>query len=182
MLIIGSFGQKWGFPQLLVLIWLSCGLFWKDAKIGVLRRGQWLDCFVFFIFPSMEQLPPVEFHCSAKRVLDFSAFQRYSWGRVACQSLVHSVKCADYTTKESYTIEGFIFILQIWAYESVTGLGELYVNKIVGENVPLLSWSGSRRFKFEDFIREEKKHHEGKVLFSSFVFSMLVILINDLNN
>ena len=96
--------------------------------------------------------------------------------------MVHSVKCADYTTKESYTIEGFIFILQIWAYESVTGLGELYVNKIVGENVPLLSWSGSRRFKFEDFIREEKKHHEGKVLFSSFVFSMLVILINDLNN
>ncbi|CAF1927230.1 unnamed protein product [Brassica oleracea var. botrytis] len=118
----------------------------------------------------------------AKRVLDFAAFQRYPWGRAACQTLVHSVKCADYTAKESYTIEGFIFILQIWAYESVTGIGELYVNKIVGENVPLLSWSGSRRFKFEDFIREEKKHHEAKVLFSSFVFSMLVILINNLNN
>ncbi|KAG2245328.1 hypothetical protein Bca52824_092813 [Brassica carinata] len=100
----------------------------------------------------------------AKRVLDYEAFQRYLWGRVACQSLIYSVKCADYSTKESYTMAGFIFILQIWAYESVMGLGELYGNRIGGAEVPLLSWSGSRkRFKFEEFVRQEKEHHEDKV-------------------
>ncbi|KAL0659404.1 hypothetical protein Bca4012_079989 [Brassica carinata] len=35
---------------------------------------------------------------------------------------------------------------------------------IGGAEVPLLSWSGSRkRFKFEEFVRQEKEHHEDKV-------------------
>ncbi|KAJ0264632.1 hypothetical protein HA466_0029540 [Hirschfeldia incana] len=61
-------------------------------------------------------------------------------------------------------MEGFVYVLLIWGYEAVIGLGEQYGNKIVGEEVPLLSWAGSRkRFVFDDFIRQEKISHEDKV-------------------
>ncbi|KAL0667332.1 hypothetical protein Bca4012_030036 [Brassica carinata] len=124
---------------------MNCDLFQNEENFDVDHREFWTEMGVSTaVGPNLVELRSVLERCK-----DWSVEKR--------------TMCADYTKKESYTIEGFIFILQIWAYESVTGLGELYGNKIVGENVPLLSWSGSRRFKFEDFIREEKKHHEAKV-------------------
>ncbi|KAG2308949.1 hypothetical protein Bca52824_028697 [Brassica carinata] len=62
----------------------------------------------------------------AKRVLDAEAFERYPWGRVGFSSLVNSVKVL---------------------YESIPGIGHEYGNHIEGNQVPLLSWSGSVRVR-----------------------------------
>ncbi|CAF1930587.1 unnamed protein product, partial [Brassica napus] len=151
---------------------MNCEPFQKGEICDVDHTDFWKEMGVSTVVgPNLVQLQSVLERCKywslekrTMRVLDYEAFQRYPWGRVACQSLIYSVKCADYSTKESYTMAGFIFILQIWAYESVMGLGELYGNRIGGAEVPLLSWSGSRkRFKFEEFVRQEKEHHEDKV-------------------
>ncbi|ESQ33252.1 hypothetical protein EUTSA_v10005571mg [Eutrema salsugineum] len=94
----------------------------------------------------------------AKTVLDVEAFEQFPWGRVACESLIEFVKLADLNSK-SYTIGGFVPILQIWVYEAITILGERFGNKIDGMEVPLLSWAGSRkRFNFDDLVLEEKNN------------------------
>ncbi|CAA7049521.1 unnamed protein product [Microthlaspi erraticum] len=110
---------------------------------------------------------------AAKRVLNADAFERYPWGRVACKSLIHSIKCLNYHAKESYTVEGFVYVLQIWAYEAITGVGELYGNRIDGARVPMLSWGGSRpRFEPSEFLRHEKEAHDNKVRVRHFLSLM----------
>ncbi|XP_024011312.1 uncharacterized protein LOC18017642 [Eutrema salsugineum] len=96
----------------------------------------------------------------AKTVLDVEAFEQFPWGRVACESLIEFVKLADLNSK-SYTIGGFVPILQIWVYEAITIVGERFGNKIDGMEVSLLSWAGSRkRFNFDDLVLEEKNNQE----------------------
>ncbi|KAG2251520.1 hypothetical protein Bca52824_081656 [Brassica carinata] len=132
---------------------------WSLEKRIMVGRLCILHIAIFGIAPTRR----IPLEC-AKRVLDFEAFERYSWGRVACKSLIHSIKCVSYDAKKSYTMEGFVYVLLIWGYEAVTGLGEQYGNKIVGAEVPLLSWAGSRKwFVSDDFIRQEKIEHEDKV-------------------
>lgn len=80
----------------------------------------------------------------AKRVLDIEAFDRYPWGRVGFSSLVNSVKIVSYEERNKYTLRGCVHALLIWLYESIPGIGHEYGNHIEGNQVPLLSWSGSR--------------------------------------
>ncbi|KAF8099073.1 hypothetical protein N665_0252s0011 [Sinapis alba] len=78
-------------------------------------------------------------HC-AKRVMYTEAFQRYPWGRVGFSSLVESIKVLRCEGKKSYTLHSCVHALLIWIYEFVPGLGEIYGNRIEGDDVPLLSW------------------------------------------
>ncbi|KAL0702573.1 hypothetical protein Bca4012_058695 [Brassica carinata] len=99
----------------------------------------------------------------AKRVLDAEAFERYPWGRVGFSSLVNSVKVVSYEGKKKYTLHGCVHALLIWLYESIPGIGHEYGNHIEGNQVPLLSWSGSRcRIQWDLFYKKEKKIY-GKV-------------------
>ncbi|XP_048615669.1 uncharacterized protein LOC106404080 [Brassica napus] len=103
---------------------------WSLEKRIMVGRLCILHIAIFGIAPTRR----IPLEC-AKRVLDFEAFERYPWGRVACKSLIHSIKCVSYDAKKSYTMEGFVYVLLIWGYEAVTGLGEQYGNKIVGAEV-----------------------------------------------
>ncbi|KAG2322281.1 hypothetical protein Bca52824_015494 [Brassica carinata] len=99
----------------------------------------------------------------AKRVLDAEAFERYPWGRVGFSSLVNSVKVVSYEGKKKYTLHGCVHALLIWLYESIPGIGHEYGNHIEGNQVPLLSWSGSRcSIQWDLFYKKEKKIY-GKV-------------------
>lgn len=92
----------------------------------------------------------------AKRVFNEEAFDKYPWGRKACESLIKSIKLVNLSAP--YMLGGFVPLLQIWLYEAVPCIGERFGRKIEGVPVPMLSWLGGRkRFNFEDVIREEKK-------------------------
>ncbi|KAG2328554.1 hypothetical protein Bca52824_011282 [Brassica carinata] len=85
----------------------------------------------------------------AKRVLDIEAFDRYPWGRVGFSSLVNSVKIVSYEGRNKYTLRGRVHALLIWG------------NHIEGNQVPLLSWSGSRgRINWDLFYIKEKSLHK----------------------
>ncbi|XP_048619317.1 uncharacterized protein LOC125590176 isoform X2 [Brassica napus] len=98
---------------------------------------------------------------AAKRVLDAEAFERYPWGRVGFSSLVNSIKIVSFGGKKKYTLRGCVHALLIWLYESIPGIGHEYGNHIEGNQVPLLSWSGSRcRIQWGQFYEKEKKVHQ----------------------
>ncbi|CAA7017738.1 unnamed protein product [Microthlaspi erraticum] len=106
----------------------------------------------------------------AKRVLNREAFESYPWGRVACKSLMDSIKMLSYGVKKTYTLSGCVHVLLIWAYEAIAGIGELHGNKRAGDEVPLLSWGGSRpRIEWSDFFRKEKKSHANKIRVRNFI-------------
>ncbi|CAA7055195.1 unnamed protein product [Microthlaspi erraticum] len=95
------------------------------------RMVGWLCLLSIGIFGvSPETRIPLE---CAKRVLDPEAFESYPWGRVACKSLMNSIKIASYTGKKSYTLCGLVHVLLIWAYEAIVGVGELYETQLDGE-------------------------------------------------
>lgn len=83
---------------------------------------------------------------SAKRVFDDEAMNNYPWGRVAFQSLVGSIKTIS-PTGRTYTVNGLVYVLQAWAYESITCFGELFGNPSDGDMCPLLRWKGNRTRK-----------------------------------
>ncbi|KAG2322283.1 hypothetical protein Bca52824_015496 [Brassica carinata] len=69
----------------------------------------------------------------------------------------NSVKVVSYEGKKKYTLHGCVHALLIWLYESIPGIGHEYGNHIEGNQVPLLSWSGSRcRDTRICFIKREK--------------------------
>ncbi|VVB12515.1 unnamed protein product [Arabis nemorensis] len=68
-------------------------------------------------------------------VFDVESFEKFPWEcRKACESLVESIKVADYNG-DSYLIGGFVHVLQIWLYESVTTVGERFGRKIFYHDV-----------------------------------------------
>ncbi|XP_048598164.1 uncharacterized protein LOC125579018 [Brassica napus] len=87
---------------------------WSLEKRIIVGRLCILHIAIFGIAPTRR----IPLEC-AKRVLDFEAFGRYPWGRVACKSLIHYIKCVSYDAKKSYTMEGFVYVLLIWGYEAV---------------------------------------------------------------
>lgn len=80
----------------------------------------------------------------ARLVMDVDAFVNYPWGRVAFKNLIQSVKEKD-IAKSSYTIDGFVEVIQMWVYESMPDLalelGEPFPNN---PTPPLLAYRGSR--------------------------------------
>lgn len=98
---------------------------------------------------------------AANTVLDAEAFERYPWGRVGFSSLVNSIKIVSYEGRKKYTLRGCVHALLIWVYESIPGIGHEYGNHIQGNQVPLLSWLGSRcRIQWGQFYEKEKKVHQ----------------------
>ncbi|VVB01960.1 unnamed protein product [Arabis nemorensis] len=98
---------------------------------------------------------------AAKRVLDLEAFERYPWGCVSFRELVKSINIAC-LEGGSLTLHGCVHAMLVWAYESVTILGEKF-RKRREAPIPLLHWASSRaRYNLETVLLEEKKSH-GKV-------------------
>lgn len=78
----------------------------------------------------------------ARMVFDLPKFENYPWGRVAFKNLIESVKSVDLEA-DSYTIHGFLQVLQIWVYNVVPSLGSRIGRPSSAENIPLLKFSGA---------------------------------------
>lgn len=58
----------------------------------------------------------------SRMVFDLPKFEKYPWGREAFKRLIKSVKRVNLEAN-SYTIDGFVQVLQVWAYKVVPSLG-----------------------------------------------------------
>ncbi|KAG5384517.1 hypothetical protein IGI04_035987 [Brassica rapa subsp. trilocularis] len=61
----------------------------------------------------------------ARLVMDLEKFENYPWGRVAFKVLMDSLKAKD-LTQTSYTVDGFIQVVKVWAYYAMPELGANY--------------------------------------------------------
>ncbi|KAF8103625.1 hypothetical protein N665_0187s0026 [Sinapis alba] len=90
--------------------------------------------------------------CLARLVMDLEKFENYPWGRVAFKVLMDSLRAKNFT--KSYTVDGFIQVLQVWIYHALPELGANYENLLPNRpSPPLLSFKGGKRRKcFKDAI------------------------------
>ncbi|KAF8095302.1 hypothetical protein N665_0337s0010 [Sinapis alba] len=88
----------------------------------------------------------------ARLVMDLEKFENYPWGRVAFKVVVDSLRAKDFT--KSYTVDGFIQVLQVWIYHALPELGANYGNPLPNKpSPPLLVFKGGKRRKcFKDAI------------------------------
>ncbi|CAN6892969.1 unnamed protein product [Brassica oleracea var. botrytis] len=81
----------------------------------------------------------------ARLVMDLEKFENYPWGRVAFKVLMDSLKAKD-LTQTGYTVDGFIQVLQVWAYYAMPELGANYGSPIPNRPSPLLlAYRGGKR-------------------------------------
>ncbi|CAN7065829.1 unnamed protein product, partial [Brassica rapa subsp. trilocularis] len=81
----------------------------------------------------------------ARLVMDLEKFENYPWGRVAFKVLMDSLKAKD-LTQTGYTVDGFIQVLQVWAYYAMPELGANYGSPIPNRPSPLLlAYKGGKR-------------------------------------
>ncbi|KAG5389647.1 hypothetical protein IGI04_031188 [Brassica rapa subsp. trilocularis] len=81
----------------------------------------------------------------AKLVMDLEKFENYPWGRVAFKVLMDSLKAKD-LTQTGYTVDGFIQVLQVWAYYALPELGANYGSPIPNRpSLLLLAYKGGKR-------------------------------------
>ncbi|CDY59561.1 BnaCnng35250D [Brassica napus] len=73
----------------------------------------------------------------ARLVMDLEKFENYPWGRVAFKVLMDSLKAKD-LTQTGYTVDGFIQVLQVWAYYAMPELGAIYGSPVPDRPSPLL--------------------------------------------
>ncbi|KAF8100494.1 hypothetical protein N665_0223s0020 [Sinapis alba] len=91
----------------------------------------------------------------ARLVMDLEEFENYPWGRVAFKVLMDSLWNKDLT--KSYTIDGFVQVIQVWVYYALPEFGAEYGHPVQNKpSPPLLVYNGGkgRRF-FKDAIRRE---------------------------
>ncbi|KAF8107057.1 hypothetical protein N665_0127s0007 [Sinapis alba] len=88
----------------------------------------------------------------ARLVMDLEKFENYTWGRVAFKVLMDSLRAKDFT--KSYTVDGFIQVLQVWIYHALPELGANYGNPLPNRpSPPLLAFKGGKGRKcFKDAI------------------------------
>ncbi|KAF8115507.1 hypothetical protein N665_0026s0050 [Sinapis alba] len=88
----------------------------------------------------------------ARLVMDLEKFENYPWGRVAFKVLMDSLRAKDFT--KSYTVDGFIQVLQVWIYHALPELGANYGNPLPNRLSPLLlAFKGGKGRKcFKDAI------------------------------
>ncbi|CAH2035365.1 unnamed protein product, partial [Thlaspi arvense] len=77
----------------------------------------------------------------AHMVFDLPKFEKYPWGREAFKRLIESVKRIDLNAK-SYTIDGFVQTLQVWAYIVVPSLGAKFGRPTKVDGPPILKFKG----------------------------------------
>ncbi|XP_013713322.1 uncharacterized protein LOC106417003 [Brassica napus] len=70
-------------------------------------------------------------------VMYLEKFENCLWGRVAFKVLMESLKGKD-LQQHSYTADGFIQVLQVWAYYALPEFGASYGNPIPNRPSPLL--------------------------------------------
>ncbi|CAG7906154.1 unnamed protein product [Brassica rapa] len=81
----------------------------------------------------------------ARLVVDLEKFENYPWGRVVFKVLMDSLKAKD-LTQTGYTVDGFIQVLQVWAYYAMPELGVNYGSPIPNRPSPLLlAYKGGKR-------------------------------------
>ncbi|XP_056860106.1 uncharacterized protein LOC130508558 [Raphanus sativus] len=83
----------------------------------------------------------------ARLVMDLERFENYPWGRVAFKVLMDSLWNKDITG--CYTVDGFIQVLQVWAYTAIPGLGaSIGSPRANSPSPPILAYEGSRGRRF----------------------------------
>ncbi|CAF2107001.1 unnamed protein product [Brassica napus] len=98
----------------------------------------------------------------ARLVMDLEKFENYPWGRVAFKVLMDSLKAKD-LTQTGYTVDGFIQVLQVWAYYAMPELGANYGSPIPNRPSPLLlAYRGGKRQRkcFKAAINRQKDFDE----------------------
>lgn len=81
----------------------------------------------------------------ANLVMDLEFFEGYPWGRAACEDLVGEVKKATDKGRiyqASYVCNGFMQVLQVWAYVYMPFIGESCGHRIRTEGPYLLQYKG----------------------------------------
>ncbi|CAA7043664.1 unnamed protein product [Microthlaspi erraticum] len=92
----------------------------------------------------------------ARLVLDLEKFEEYPWGRVCFLQLIKSIKGVD-LEKSGYVLEGFIEVLQIWAFESMPNFAEKYGAPLPSKpSPPLLAYKGiqGKRYIAEAMLKQ----------------------------
>lgn len=74
-------------------------------------------------------------------VFDLPKFEKYSWGREAFKRLIASVKRVNLNAN-SYTLDGFVQTLQVWAYNVVPSLGAKIGRPSNIDGPPILKFKG----------------------------------------
>ncbi|CAF2041137.1 unnamed protein product [Brassica napus] len=98
----------------------------------------------------------------ARLVMDLEKFENYPWGRVAFKVLMNSLKAKD-LTQTGYTVDGFIQVLQVWAYYALPELGANYGSPIPNRPSPLLlAYKGGKRQR--NFFKAAINKQELKLL------------------
>ncbi|CAN7066147.1 unnamed protein product [Brassica rapa subsp. trilocularis] len=98
----------------------------------------------------------------ARLVMDLEKFENYPWGRVAFKVLMDSLKAKD-LTQTGYTVDGFIQVLQVWAYYALPELGANYGSPDPNRPSPLLlAYKGGKRQRkfFKAAINKQKAFDE----------------------
>ncbi|KAF8105967.1 hypothetical protein N665_0150s0017 [Sinapis alba] len=91
----------------------------------------------------------------ARLVMDLEEFENYPWGRVAFKVLMDSLWNKNLT--KSYTIDGFVQVIQVWVYYALPEFGAEYGHPVQNKpSPPLLAYNGGkgRRF-FKDAIKRQ---------------------------
>ncbi|KAJ4884704.1 Uncharacterized protein Rs2_34797 [Raphanus sativus] len=86
----------------------------------------------------------------ARLVMDLERFENYPWGRVSFKVLMDSLWNKEITG--CYTVDGFIQVLQVWAYTALPGMGASIGSPRLNSSLPLpppiLAYDGSRGRRF----------------------------------
>ncbi|KAF2564152.1 hypothetical protein F2Q70_00016193 [Brassica cretica] len=96
----------------------------------------------------------------ARLVMDLERFENYHWGRVAFKVLMESLKGVNLESN-SYTVDGFVQVLQVWAYFALPEFGANYGHPLPNRPSPLmLAYDGG---KGHIFFKEAISKHVFKL-------------------
>uniref|UniRef100_A0A0D3BHD1 DUF1985 domain-containing protein n=1 Tax=Brassica oleracea var. oleracea TaxID=109376 RepID=A0A0D3BHD1_BRAOL len=98
----------------------------------------------------------------ARLVMDLEIFENYPWGRVAFKVLMESLKGVNLESN-SYTVDGFVQVLQEWAYFALPEFGANYRHPLPNRPSPLmLAYNGG---KGHIFFKEAISRHTSVINF-----------------
>ncbi|XP_013629937.1 PREDICTED: uncharacterized protein LOC106335844 [Brassica oleracea var. oleracea] len=84
----------------------------------------------------------------ARLVMDLERFENYPWGGVVFKVLIESLKGKDLESN-SYTVDGFIQVLQVWVYFALPEFGANYGHPLPNRTSPLLmAYNGGKGRRF----------------------------------
>ena len=92
----------------------------------------------------------------ARLVMDLERLENYHWGRVAFKVLMESLKGVNLESN-SYTVDGFVQVLQVWAYFALPEFGANFGHPLPDRPSPLLlAYNGGRgRIFYKEAISKQ---------------------------